>query len=130
MRKILKWVKAWLPSAVVMAAILWLTLAPHPLPRVRVELFDGFDKVVHALMMFALAAALLCDYWRFKGRKRIGKWPILWIFVGVAIFSAFDEWAQGAMCMGRSADIWDFAADLTGAAGAALTGKQLINFAE
>lgn len=48
-------------SSIVVIAILWLTLAPHPLPESDVPLFEHADKVVHALMFGGLVFALIID---------------------------------------------------------------------
>lgn len=47
----------------VLAVILWLTLAPQPLPDAGGSWLDfpGADKVVHALMFGALALVLAVD---------------------------------------------------------------------
>ena len=49
---------------VTLAAVLWLTLAPQPLPDLDVPPFDGLDKVMHAVMMGGLAGAFMFD-WRY-----------------------------------------------------------------
>lgn len=108
-------------SGLVLAAILWLTLAPHPVGDVHVPLFPGADKLVHALMMATLTAALIWDVRKHRRGKMPG-WPlILLIAIGVALFSWFDEWAQGAMRLGRTYDPLDLVADLTGIAVASVT---------
>lgn len=133
-RKILHWI----PSACTLAAILWLTLASRPLPDMDIPMFEGIDKVVHAIMMGGLTGALMFDY------RRNGRWclrnsnaghqhvltpgVIAVICFSVAAFSAADEWAQGALTIARSADIYDFFADLVGIAVAAMIATPTINW--
>lgn len=105
----------WWPTAIVAGGILWLTLAPHPVGHVKVELFPGADKVVHALMMGTLTAAALFDWWRGPGRERgLNRRAVMTILLSVILFSVADEWAQGAMGLGRTSDPADLLADIAG----------------
>jgi VanZ family protein len=115
------------PTIVVLLAVLWLTLAPDPVPEPHFQLFKGADKVVHLIMMGGLAATLMYDYSRqgaFKPRKLATK-PIIVMAIAVAIFSAIDEWAQGAMGLGRSTEIYDLIADIAGVILAAVAARKL-----
>lgn len=102
----------WWSTVIVTTAILWLTLAPHPLPDNDARWFEGADKIVHALMFFALTCAAIFDF-SLNGKKT-GILKVFIISLCVAVFAALDEWAQGAMGLGRSKDIFDFIADCTG----------------
>lgn len=113
MKKFLIW---WWPTILIVLVILWLTLAPQPLPENDIELFPGADKIVHALMMGGLTAVALYDFSR-SGEWRIGKVRhhiIIWVGIAAIVFSAIDEWAQGAMGLGRSSDYNDLIADTIG----------------
>ena len=110
-RKLLNKLRWW-PTALVAAAILWLTLAPHPVPETQIELFEGADKVVHAIMFFALAFALIFDLW--IGKRKVSLITCLYAALAVTAFAAVDEWAQGAMGLGRTSDLLDFFADCSG----------------
>lgn len=108
--------KSWWPTGVVLLAVLWLTLAPDPVPDQHIELFAGADKVVHVLMMGGLTAVLIFD---FRRRRPADGKAVTWteamvLALAVGCFSALDEWAQGAMGMGRTSDVMDFCADMTG----------------
>lgn len=102
----------WIPTLLVTLAILWLTLAPHPLPSNKLHLFRGADKVVHAIMFCALTFAALFDIsrWTFKMKLRT---MFLTAFV-VLIFAYLDEAAQTHMKLGRRGDLYDFIADAVG----------------
>lgn len=115
MKRIFEW---WL-SGIVLAAVLWLTLAPHPVPETHVPLFPGADKIVHALMMGGLTGVIFFDMWRLGKKLTIPR--IMVVALCVSLFSALDEWAQGAMEMGRTADPYDLLADITGIAVATVT---------
>lgn len=51
-------------TAIVTAAVLYLTLVPKPLPDNDIEWFEGADKVVHAIMMLGITGSLGLDYMR------------------------------------------------------------------
>lgn len=106
----------WWPTALTLGAVLWLTLAPDPVPDTGVELFPHADKVVHAIMMGGLASMLFFDYRRspVRGRHILTRKRVIVMASCVAMFAAIDEWAQGAMGLGRSSDILDLLADWTG----------------
>lgn len=124
------------PSALTLATVLWLTLAPQPLPDLDVPSFEGLDKVVHAVMMGGLTRAFMFD-WRRCGRWNLRKsnagrqhmltpGVIIVICLCMAVFSAADEWAQGALGMGRASDFYDWIADMVGIIMAALTAPAAI----
>lgn len=114
----------WWPTILVTAAILWLTLAPHPLPENDVQWFEGADKVVHGIMFFGLASVFMLDLSDYK--MRLSYISLLWATIAVIAFSAIDEWAQSFMQLGRVTDPVDFAADIAGIIIAALCAACLI----
>lgn len=117
----------WTFSTIVLLAILWLTLAPDPLPDdLEIPLFEGVDKVIHGIMMAGMVGALCIDISLQRSRKghyrplRLGL--LLLLALGVSVFGGGIELAQSAMAMGRGADWMDFLADAVGAFAAALIG--------
>lgn len=98
-------------SAICFAAIVYLTLVPHPLPDNDLVLIPGMDKIVHAVMFFGLALCLAVDFRR-RGLSRLNRFvaPLLSAAVGGGI-----ELIQIAMGLGRSGDLLDFIADTAGA---------------
>lgn len=113
----------WILTLVTLAAILWLTLAPDPLPdEMDIPLFPGADKVVHGLMMAGLVWAACIDLMR-KDRslhqwRRLRSSTVMIVVVIVSLFGGGIELIQKAMDMGRGADPLDFAADMAGAVAA------------
>lgn len=110
----------WTLTPLCVAAILWLTLAPHPLPDVDLPLFPGVDKVVHALMMAGLLWSWALDVMRSR-RRWCRPAHILPAAVCVVAFGGAIELIQMEMHAGRGAEWLDFAADTAGAVIAALT---------
>lgn len=103
------------PTMLVIAVIAYATLHSDPLSG-HIPLFPHCDKLIHAIMMGGLLSAFAFD-WQRRCRSRNVLTPkFLWIiFVCVAILSIGDEILQKAMENGRSADIYDFGADVIGA---------------
>ena len=121
---------SWWPTAIVLIAILWLTLAPDPVGDTHIELFPGADKLIHAIMMGGLASAAMFDYRRNRGRKPyrpLSAIPLIIIFICTAVFSGLDEIAQGAMHLGRSSDALDFLADIIGIIIAIFCARPVLN---
>lgn len=102
-------------TLVITLAICWLTLVPPPLPDNDFELFAGADKIAHAIMFAALAAALYIDMQR-RPNPLSKQICLICAFVFSALAGGVIELVQTAMDMGRSGDWLDFAADCIGAA--------------
>ena len=109
-------------TIMVTGAILWLTLAPDPLPDNDMPAIPGLDKVAHACMFGGFYFAAAFD---FTSRRRCGasqSTPAKWLSATATItiatvataFGGGIELLQGAMAMGRGCDIYDFIADAAG----------------
>lgn len=111
---------AWLFSVLVVAAILWLTLAREPLPETSLPMIPGFDKIGHACMFGGLYFSLSFDsrlslLRRGKKSSRRGSARRALLLAGVCIvFGGLVELLQEWTGQGRSADWLDFAADAAG----------------
>ena len=106
-------------SAVLIGAVLWLTLASKPLGDDAPSFFPGADKIAHALMFGAIAGAVMLD-WQRAIRRRLPAGAIIAAGIGAAAFGAATEWMQDAMHAGRAFEWADMAADAAGAAIATL----------
>lgn len=104
-------VPRWLLSAVCLAAVLYLTLVPKPLPDTDISLWEHTDKIVHALMFGGLCFCFGFDIWR--GRRAPLPYRLL-LAAGAGLFGGVIELLQDAMNMGRGGDWADFAADCAG----------------
>ncbi len=123
-------------SCVVVLAILWLTLAPHPLPDADVPLFPGVDKVVHALMFGGLAFAWMFDIvlsrlkrgGHSRGRCLAGfrRTMLAAIACCVGLFGGVIEVLQWLMGLGRGMELGDFIADCLGAVVAVIISPYII----
>lgn len=107
-------VPVWQPTAVVAVTILFLTIAPQPLGDEPPLLFEGADKVVHAMMFGALAGVIALD--RLMSGRRDGATVLTLIFAGTALAGGIVELLQIGMGAGRSGDWADLVADIIGAA--------------
>lgn len=101
-------------TLLVLSAILYLTLAPQPLPDADLPLFPGVDKIVHAVMFAVLSFFALVDARLWRGR-RLSLAAAVGIALGAAVAGGLIELLQAAMAMGRGAEWLDFAADSAGA---------------
>ena len=72
-RLLVRGLPAWTLSIVCCLIILYLTLLPDPLNGNHVSLFEGADKVVHAIMMMGMMMCMAVD--ALKKRRRTG-WMI------------------------------------------------------
>lgn len=121
-RRWLAAVPAGVLTGVTVAAILWLTLAPHPLPADDIPMIPGLDKVVHACMFGGLYFMVCVDVAIARTVRKKAVFPLLrWktavmLAVAVTAFGGVIELAQGAMGIGRGCDAADFAADAAGVA--------------
>ena len=80
--------------------------------------FAGVDKLAHAALYGAAAYA-----WRGAIRAR-GAGVGWWIVLGIALVGAFDEWHQRSV-PGRSAEVFDWVADVIGACLGVLAWRRL-----
>ena len=60
-RLLVRGLPAWTLSIVCCLIILYLTLLPDPLNGNHVSLFEGADKVVHAIMMMGMMLCMAID---------------------------------------------------------------------
>ena len=102
-------------SLLTAGAILWLTLAPKPLGEEPPRLFEGADKIAHAIMFGGLAMMMLLDW-----QRRNGWLPVTFprAFLVALISSAFGgiiEISQAEMGLGRGFEWGDIVADTLGA---------------
>ena len=105
----------WIPSFIILAAVLWLTLAPHPVGDIEVPLFPGADKAVHAIMFMVLCFAVLFDTMRYRRWTSLPLPLISAVVFGGGILGVIIEFLQRAMHGGRSFEPADMLADFTGA---------------
>ena len=101
------------------ALILWLTLAPHPTGDVSLPLFEGADKVVHALMFGFLTWMFHIDLHKMTGGKT-GACGVWMCVLAALLIGVIIEWLQHIMALGRSMEVADIIADGAGAVCAAI----------
>lgn len=106
---------AWLFTIITVAVIMWLTLAPHPLGDDEPKLFEGADKVAHALMFGFLTCMVLLDIERRRGWHPVGTTTVIAVVAIVIAFGIAIEFIQLKMDMGRGFETADMLADAIGA---------------
>lgn len=91
-------------------AVLIVALTVSPLPPAGASLtVPGLDKLVHAALFGVLAWLALQARAR-GGQRRLPLWVLV---VSIAMFAGADEWVQ-QFVPGRSADLLDWSADMSG----------------
>ncbi len=105
----------WILTIVCFLAICWLTLAPHPLPDNDIPLFPGADKLVHAIMFGGFTLCIILDWNRRHGWPPTIHKAECFAPVFASAFGIITEILQNEMHAGRSGDVWDLVADITGA---------------
>lgn len=107
--------KKWWPTCVVVLVILYATWVPRPIDPNTLPPIPGIDKLIHAIMMGGLAGAILFDRRRANRKLQFTNHVVARVCIGVMIFSAFDEFVQGMLPIGRPSDVLDLLADWGGA---------------
>ncbi len=100
-------------------AILWgifiIVLCSMPLPQVKsVSFFEGFDKLVHVGVFFVLTAFLFLGTIRQHYTDGFRLISAVKIVSASVIFGGFIEIIQKELFTYRSAELWDFFADVVG----------------
>ena len=101
-------------SVVVLIAILCLTLDGDAM-GVEVGLFEGSDKVAHAIMFTGLSVVLCLDLQRADWSHSISWTRSVLVFVVASIIGVAVEFMQLYMPTGRSFEVEDMIADAVGA---------------
>jgi VanZ family protein len=104
--------RRWLPALVWVAAILVVSSIPGP--RMGGPLFPGCDKLAHFIEYSILGVAL--RFWTEGGSDATGqarRRRIAGMLAAALAFAALDE-AHQKFIPGRTASVWDFAADACG----------------
>lgn len=74
----------------------------------------SWDKLVHFLMFFFLSAVSLIDYYKLhKGSPSLQRW-IFWGFLLPVLYGGVIELLQLYVFTSRSAELWDWIADILG----------------
>lgn len=94
--------------------IVVLTVAPMPVSGASLTV-PGLDKLVHAALFGILAWLAL----QARARGGARRPPVWFLLVAIGVFAGADEWVQ-QFITGRSADLMDWIADMTGVLSAVL----------
>lgn len=100
-------------------AIIWsvfiLILCDMPMPEIKtIRFFQGFDKLAHTGIFFVLTVLLFSGSIRQHHTRSFRLITALKIFAVTVAFGGAIELLQKEMFTYRSADWWDFFADVTG----------------
>lgn len=114
-RRSLSAVPSWLFTVIVFLAIIWLTLAPKPLGEEMPPLFEGADKIAHAIMFGGFSIVMLLDWQRKHSWKPVYVRRVIAVALISSLLGAIIEVLQTSMGMGRGFEYGDIIADTVGA---------------
>lgn len=128
---ILKILKSYWPTIIVVAVIIYATWIPKPLADYSLKGIPHIDKLIHAVMFGGLAGAAMFDYYRQRvgnplGHRQLSFRVILAVSCLVAAFGVVDETVQGLLDIGRPSDPFDMLANFTGILVAAFVAPPVI----
>lgn len=106
-------IPTYLPTAIVLVLLFYLTLVPQPLPPIDVPMLNA-DKVVHMVMMWGVSSIIMFDYKRRERQRVLSLSVRFYIMVGTILLGAFIELAQGTELIHRGCDLWDGIANAVG----------------
>lgn len=115
MKKIVRNIPKGGVSATVVALILYASLDSNPFDVQQVSLFEGADKIIHALMYFSLAVALIFDWAKVRYPREVKVFGTVMCAVIAFGFSVAVEVMQDSMGLGRTASVGDGVANFVGA---------------
>lgn len=123
MLRLIRNIPPYLPTALVIIAILYISLAPDPMPdEIPLLLFPGADKVIHFIMYGGLTGTFCFDYYRRGNRSKEGIALVVATLIATAMGGAI-ELIQDYMGIGRHSDYLDFIANAAGAIAGTLAGR-------
>lgn len=115
MKKTIILFKRFWPTMIVLAVILYATLASDPAGADELPPIPHIDKLIHAIMMGGLVGAIAFDSQRASMKSIVlTRRFMLAVTLGVMAFGVCDEFLQAAVDTGRSFELMDIAADWTG----------------
>ena len=113
MKEFLYKIPPYLPTAIVLALLFYLTLVPQPLPPIEVPMLNA-DKIVHMVMMWGVSFTIMFDYKR-RERQRVLPLSVkLYVMLVTIALGALIELAQGTSLIHRGCDLWDGVANALG----------------
>ena len=113
-KEVMKLVRPWIATTIVVLAILYLSLSPEPLPPMKSFSFPGADKIVHAIMFAVLTFVMLFDTALTNSGRRPAWATVIVLAILSTLFGGAIEVIQGAMNYGRTYSSWDWFADGVG----------------
>ena len=112
LKYILKYLKRYPLSILTFCAIVYLSLF-KPSDGMKLQLFEGMDKVAHFCMYAGLSFIIWFEFFRVHEKRNSFK-AFLAMFLIPLIFSGVMEIMQMELTTYRSADILDFLFNVTG----------------
>lgn len=121
------WLKKYLFTLLVVAAILYLSLArtsaPDDMPQI-----PHADKIVHFIMYLGVMLAFYLDVYRQSLSQKSFRRRLVWGLFLCVVFGGVVELLQMYCTTYRTGDWWDWVADALGVLAGAWSGRYLVPF--
>lgn len=112
LKYILKYLKRYPLSILTLCAIVYLSLF-KPSDGMKLQLFEGMDKVAHFCMYAGLSFIIWFEFFRVHEKRNSFK-AFLAMFLIPLIFSGVIEVCQNELTEYRSGDLFDFLFNMAG----------------
>lgn len=114
MKRFIRKIPFAMPSLIIIAVIIYITLTPVPLGKHKIELFLRTDKIAHLILFFVAGCVFILDY----TKKCYPHYPHLDTIIAITIFGmlfgAIIEIIQYVMNLDRKIEMIDFIYDSVG----------------
>lgn len=114
LKNIAGYIPVGLMSIIILGVIAYVSLDGDPFDAHRIILFEGADKVIHAIMYLTLTAVFLFDLAKYRRTDMLSVKYFVISAVTAFIYSGLMEYLQHIMGLGRSASVGDLVANFVG----------------
>lgn len=114
MKKFINKIPSGLLSLITFVVIIYVSLDNNPFEINQVQLFEGADKIIHALMYGFLVMVMIYESSKFLYFEEPDFISYILLIMMSFLFSVSMELLQEIMEIGRHMDIYDIIANLSG----------------
>lgn len=114
MKKFINKIPSGLLSLITFVVIIYVSLDNNPFEINRVQLFEGADKIIHALMYGFFVMVMIYESSKYLYFEESDFISYILLFMMAFLFSVAMELLQELMEIGRHMDIYDIIANTSG----------------
>lgn len=124
----MKFLKQWWPTLIVVGVIVYATLSNDPTPDMKITLFPGADKLIHAIMFGGFAGAMAFDWQRAHKEVLLSRRRMMQFCLIAAGAGILDEISQIYLTVARSGEVLDYVGDCVGITVAFFTAPPAVRY--